>query len=172
MSMPAVRSGDNEAFDQFFLLVHSLVGMLRSLEGQNGCELKCGSHVDRLIGKLPAGYRDRFVEHCINRGILQADSDQTYTLSHLVDWLQVKSRAKRIAGQAVSIYDTRSRQDKRDGSSKQKTRPTSALMTVEEGEQISSKSKTGSNKQKNRPNRLPSTLHCTCQDHRPGLVEM
>ncbi|XP_046347391.2 uncharacterized protein LOC124128018 [Haliotis rufescens] len=104
MNMPALRYGDFDGFDSFALSVHSLVGMLKSLEGETGYELRCGSHVDRLIGKLPPGYRDSFVEHCINRDILKADSDQTYTLCHLSDWLQTKSRAKRIANQATALY--------------------------------------------------------------------
>lgn len=58
MNSPPVRVGDAEAFDDFALSVHSLVGMLRSLECEKGYELKCGSHVDRLLVKLPASYRD------------------------------------------------------------------------------------------------------------------
>ncbi len=58
MSTPPLKVGDSNAFDSFALSVQSLVGMLRTLEGQNGYELMCGSHVDCLLGKLPPAYRD------------------------------------------------------------------------------------------------------------------
>ncbi|KAI4886256.1 hypothetical protein NFI96_006961 [Prochilodus magdalenae] len=66
-----IKFGDPEAFDNFALSVQALVGMLRSLEGENGYELRCGSHVDRLLSKLPANYRDSFVEYSLNHGILR-----------------------------------------------------------------------------------------------------
>ncbi|GAA6089522.1 uncharacterized protein LOC113069086 [Tachysurus ichikawai] len=53
LNTPPLRVGDANAFDSFALSVQSLVGMLRTLEGQNGCELLCGSHVDHLLSKLP-----------------------------------------------------------------------------------------------------------------------
>ncbi|KAL1255106.1 hypothetical protein QQF64_013167 [Cirrhinus molitorella] len=104
LNSPPVRVGDAEAFDNFALLVHGLVGMLRSLEGENGYELKCGSHVDRLLVKLPASYRDGFVEHCLSRGILITGTDKTYTLMDLSAWLQLKSQAKRISSRAVDMF--------------------------------------------------------------------
>ncbi len=63
MNSPPLRLGDANAFDSFALSVQSLVGMLKTLEGQNGYELMCGSHVDRLLSKLPPAYRDSFVEN-------------------------------------------------------------------------------------------------------------
>ena len=42
LNSPAIRSGDAEAFDSFVLSIQSLVGMLQTLEGQGGFELKCG----------------------------------------------------------------------------------------------------------------------------------
>uniref|UniRef100_A0AAV2MID6 E3 ubiquitin-protein ligase RNF182 n=1 Tax=Knipowitschia caucasica TaxID=637954 RepID=A0AAV2MID6_KNICA len=71
LSMPAFKPGDFAAFDSFALAVQSLVGMLRSLEGHNSYELMCGSHVDRLLSKMPPHLRDSFVEYCLTRGILQ-----------------------------------------------------------------------------------------------------
>lgn len=104
LNSPPVRVGDAEAFDNFALAEHALVGMLRSLEGENGYELKCGSHVDRLLVKLPATYRDGFVEHCLSRGILVTWTDKTYTLHDLAAWLQLKSKAKRISIRAVDMF--------------------------------------------------------------------
>ncbi len=83
MSALPLKMGDFNAFDSFALSVQSLVGMLRTLEGQNGYELMCGSHVDRLLAKLPPAYRDSFVEYCLSHGILQTGTDRTYTLPDL-----------------------------------------------------------------------------------------
>lgn len=48
-----------------------LVGLLKSLEGYNGYEMRCVSHVDRLISKLPENYFVSFVEHFLHRGIIR-----------------------------------------------------------------------------------------------------
>ena len=61
--------------------------MLSTLEGQNGYELRCGSHVDRLLSNMPQSYRDELVEYCFNHGILRSGTDQTYTLQ---TYVQVK----------------------------------------------------------------------------------
>uniref|UniRef100_A0AAV2MHW6 Uncharacterized protein n=1 Tax=Knipowitschia caucasica TaxID=637954 RepID=A0AAV2MHW6_KNICA len=61
LNSPAIKSGDAEAFDSFALSVQSLVGMLRTLEGTVGYELRCGSHVDRLLSKMSPVHRDGFV---------------------------------------------------------------------------------------------------------------
>lgn len=104
LNSPPVRSGDPEAFDNFALSVQTLVGMFRSLEGENGYELRCGSHVDRLLSKLPANYHDGFVEYSINRDILKTGTDQTYTLNDFSAWLQLKSQAKRISSRAALMF--------------------------------------------------------------------
>ena len=51
--------------------------MLLTVEGAGGSELRRGSHVDRLLTKLPLPYRDSFVEHCLNRGILKDGAEHT-----------------------------------------------------------------------------------------------
>lgn len=109
LNSPPVRPGDPEAFDNFALSVQALVGMLRSLEGDNGYELRCGSHVDRLLSKLPANYLDGFVEHSINHGILRTGTDQTYTLTDFSAWLQLKSQAKRISSRAALMFQDQSK---------------------------------------------------------------
>ena len=50
---PPVKLGNSNAFQEFALSVRSLIGMLWSVEGADGSELRCGSHVDRLLTKLP-----------------------------------------------------------------------------------------------------------------------
>ncbi len=116
--------GDANAFDSFALSVQSLVGMLRTLEGQNGYELHCGFHVDHLLSKMPATYRDGFVEYCLRYGILQTGTDRTYTLQDLATWLQTKSQARRISNRAAALYqmDTprSTRKDQRTAQPKEK----------------------------------------------------
>lgn len=104
LNSPVIRIGDTEAFDNFSPSVHSLVGMLLSLEGPNGSEIKCGFHVDGLLSKLPVQYRDSFVEYCINCGILIGQANQIYSIQDLSTWLQLKSRAKRISERAVELH--------------------------------------------------------------------
>lgn len=104
LTSPPIKYGDAEAFDNFSLSVHSLVGMLKTLEGPNEYKLKYGSHVDRLLSKMPASYRDSFVEYCLTRGILQTSTDKTYALPDLAAGLHMKSQAKRIASRAADLY--------------------------------------------------------------------
>jgi len=106
MTTPPLKMGDANAFDSFALSVQSLVGMLRTLEGQNGYKLMCGSHVDRLLSKLPSAYRDGFVEYCLSRGILQTGTDKTYTLPDLATWLEIKSQAKGISNRAATLFQS------------------------------------------------------------------
>ncbi|XP_033637433.1 uncharacterized protein LOC117298338 [Asterias rubens] len=133
LSMPPVKYNDNDAFENFSLSVHSLVGMLKSLEGENGYELKCGSHVDRLLSKLPSSYRDRFVEHCISRDIIKVDSNNTYTLLHFANWLQTKSRARRIVSQATAIQKSDNPStDKKDKHFQKRNAPATAVFVTNE----------------------------------------
>ena len=102
MSMPYFEFVDAEGFDNFSLAVQSLVGMLKSLSGENRCEVKYDPHIDKLLIKLSPNYRDSVVEHCLTKGVLSYNINTTYTLSDLPDWLQRKVRVKRIAGQAAN----------------------------------------------------------------------
>lgn len=162
LNSPALRMGDANSFDSFALSVQSLVGMLQTLEGQNGIELMCGSHVDRLLSKMPPAYRDSFVEYCLNRGILQSGSDRTYTLPDLATWLQIKSQAKRISSRAAALYQTEP--NKPIKSTKNFTsyreRSTPVLLTVKEE---SPASKPGHNKPA--PKSQPYCPHCDNKDH-------
>ncbi|XP_024865045.1 uncharacterized protein LOC119617585 [Kryptolebias marmoratus] len=53
MDGPNIRSGDVKGFRLFALNVRSLVGMLEQLGQRGQVELVCGSHVSRLVSKLP-----------------------------------------------------------------------------------------------------------------------
>lgn len=60
MDGPNISSGDIKAFRLFALKVRSLVGMLGQLGKKGTFELQCGSHVSRLLGKLPHDLRSSF----------------------------------------------------------------------------------------------------------------
>lgn len=60
MDSPDLRRGDVLAFERFALQIQSLVGMLRTLGREGEVELQCGSHVARLLSKLPPEQRAEF----------------------------------------------------------------------------------------------------------------
>ncbi len=162
LSTPPLKLGDANAFDSFALSVQSLVGMLRTLEGQNGYELFCGSHVDRLLSKLPPAYRDSFVEYCLSRGILQTGTDKTYTLPDFADWLQNKSQAKRISSRAAAMFqsETLKTPGRARGAPYSREQPRPVLLTRE------SVAKTpGSTAPKSSSKPQPYCPHCDNRDH-------
>lgn len=63
MDGPNIRSGDVKAFRMFGLQVRSLVSMLEQLGEKGDVELECGSHVSRLLNKLPHDLRSRFKKY-------------------------------------------------------------------------------------------------------------
>uniref|UniRef100_A0AAV2ME43 C1q domain-containing protein n=1 Tax=Knipowitschia caucasica TaxID=637954 RepID=A0AAV2ME43_KNICA len=77
MDSPDIRKGDVVAFEKFSLQIQSLVGMLKTLGPDGEVELQCGSHVARLLSKLPPEQRADFRRCVYNR------SGQTYTLNDL-----------------------------------------------------------------------------------------
>ncbi|TWW54954.1 hypothetical protein D4764_09G0000030 [Takifugu flavidus] len=164
LNAPALKFGDSEAFDAFALSIQTLVGMLRTLEGQNGYELRCGSHVDRLLGKMPPSYRDGFVEYCLNQGILRTGTDQTYTLPDLSVWLQMKSQAKRIAGRAASLYNFEApkppKKDQR-AFNKSKEKSTAFLLTASDNQDL--KGRPAPMKFSSKPK--PYCPHCDNKEH-------
>lgn len=90
LNAPSVKSGDYQGIEDFAASVGTLVGMLSTMQGPSSSELLCGSHVDTLLTKLPANFRDSFAEYCFTRGIIQSGSDRTYTLPDLAEWLKRK----------------------------------------------------------------------------------
>lgn len=120
----------------------------------------CGSHVDRLLSKMPTVFCDSFVEHCLNRGILQSGSDRTYTLSDLAAWLQVKSQAKSISSHAAALYQTEPSKLAKNTKSftPYKERSTPVLLTVKEESPYSKSAHT-------KPKSQPYCPHCDNKEH-------
>ncbi|KAL7886009.1 hypothetical protein AOLI_G00063040 [Acnodon oligacanthus] len=57
MDSPDISRGDTAAFEKFALQIQSLVGILQTLGLEGEVELQCGSHVARLLSKLPPEQR-------------------------------------------------------------------------------------------------------------------
>ncbi len=85
MDAPDVRPGDPEAFERFALQIQALVGLLKSLGPEGDAELKCGSHVVRLLTKLPPDLRAAF-----RRQMLPSQAT-SFTLPEFSKWLQAES---------------------------------------------------------------------------------
>lgn len=85
MDSPEIRRGDIAAFEKFSLHVQSLVGMLQTLGPDGELELRCGSHVARLLTKLPTEMRVNF------RRMMFHHPGQIHTLLDLAEWLRYES---------------------------------------------------------------------------------
>lgn len=67
MEEPSIRAGDTAEFRRFALRVRALVGMLEQLGEDRRIELQCGSHVARLMKKLPQDLCATFRHHLYSR---------------------------------------------------------------------------------------------------------
>ncbi len=85
MDSPDIRRGDAEAFDKFALQKRALVGMLETLGDKGEAELRCGSHVERLLSKLPAEMRSGFRRQMYHR------PGSVYNLREFSEWLQYEA---------------------------------------------------------------------------------
>ncbi|KAJ8366331.1 hypothetical protein AAFF_G00361240 [Aldrovandia affinis] len=82
MEEPTIRSGDTAGFRKFALRVRALVGMLEQLGEDGRIELRCGSHVARLLRKLPQDLRATF------RRYLYSRRDGVPSLMDFAEWLE------------------------------------------------------------------------------------
>lgn len=85
MNAPDIRQGDTLAFQKFALQVRALVGMLQTLGTEGAVELQCGSHVERLLSKLPSDLRSEFRRSMCRR------PRTGYDLTDFSDWLQYEA---------------------------------------------------------------------------------
>nr|XP_057917974.1 uncharacterized protein LOC131109721 [Doryrhamphus excisus] len=103
MDGPNVRTGDIKAFKSFALQVRALVGMLHQLGSQGWMELRCGSHVSRLLAKLPHDLRANFHRY------VNPIHNPIPTLINLADWLEYEVRVQ-VSGDQHSSTSARERQ--------------------------------------------------------------
>ncbi|KAL1266975.1 hypothetical protein QQF64_002650 [Cirrhinus molitorella] len=85
LDSPDISRNDPSAFEKFSLQVQSLVGLLKTLGREGSIELLCGSHVARLLSKLPPERRADFRRHMLYQ------PGTTYSLIDLADWLKHES---------------------------------------------------------------------------------
>lgn len=82
MDGPNIASGFIKAVRPFALRVRSLVGLLEQLSRKGEVEIECGSHVSRLLGKLPRDLRSSF--HCY----IHPQETSIPTLLDRANWLE------------------------------------------------------------------------------------
>ncbi|KAL0150553.1 hypothetical protein M9458_054146 [Cirrhinus mrigala] len=85
LESPDIKQGDISAFQKFALQVQSLVGLLRTLGRDGELELSCGSHVARLLNKLPPEQRAEFRRHMFRQ------PGTTPNLVDLSNWLRYET---------------------------------------------------------------------------------
>ncbi len=128
-----IRSGDVKAFCLFGLHVRSLVSMLEQLGQKGTTELECGSHVSRLISKLPHDLRYSFKWYTYRLGI---------TIPTLLDfskWLEYKLQVQGdhtdYTPQSKQVSSEQRKEIRRD--SKQTCRPTAIILGTEKSKATS-----------------------------------
>ncbi|KAL3999531.1 AP-5 complex subunit zeta-1 [Sarotherodon galilaeus] len=100
LELPPIRAGDGRTLDNFALRVQALVGLLSTMGDQGRTELKCGSHVDRLLEKLPAEHSSRFKRH-----IYREQGDMMYDLPLFLSWLQMECKCQPRKDSPVSSFN-------------------------------------------------------------------
>ncbi|KAL0186159.1 hypothetical protein M9458_017829, partial [Cirrhinus mrigala] len=122
-----IRSGDVKAFRMFGLQVRSLVSMLQQLGHKGTVELECGSHVSRLLSKLPHDLRSSFKRYTHP---LQVTIP---TLLDFADWLEYELQVQEDSHQYTchprQESSVRGREIKRE--SRQLRKPTTILLGTE-----------------------------------------
>ena len=116
MDGPNIGSGDVKAFRTFALKVRSLVSMLEQLGTKGLVELECGSHVSRLLGKLPHDLRASF------RRSIHPHRVPIPTLLDLSDWLEFEIQ--------LQVDTTRFSSRKEVSPKKEPSRPTGKSATI------------------------------------------
>ncbi len=85
LESPDIKRGDISAFQRFALHVQSLVGLLKTLGRDGELELSCGSHVARLLSKLPPEQRAEFRRHMFRQ------PGTTPNLADFSNWLRYET---------------------------------------------------------------------------------
>ncbi|XP_029969593.1 uncharacterized protein LOC115404414 [Salarias fasciatus] len=155
MDSPDIRRGDLIAFERFALHIQSLVGMLSTLGTEGEVELRCGSHVARLLSKLPPEQRAEFRRCMFHRGT------RTHTLTDFAEWLKYESWCQDADGQVAA------RGVKERPVAKTEVRSSRRVTTVLHGANESEKRpETSSPGRSSRANRTkPYCPYCNNEDH-------
>ncbi|KAL1246489.1 hypothetical protein QQF64_034623 [Cirrhinus molitorella] len=95
LNSPDISRNDPLAFEKFSLQVQSLVGLLKTLGQEGSIELLCGSHIARLLSKLPPERRADFRRHMLYQ------PGTAYSLIDLADWLKHESWCQGYDEQAM-----------------------------------------------------------------------
>lgn len=156
MDLPDIRHGDVSAFERFALQIQSLVGMLRTLGPEGEVELHCGSHVARLLSKLPPEQRAEFRRCMFQQGI------RTQTLADLTEWLKYKSWCQDSEGQ-LAVNVTKEKQWSRP-EVRQSKRSITVLHAVKEVMTKPEAPRPGSLSSKNSKNK-PYCPFCNNEEH-------
>ncbi len=127
MDGPNISQGDVRAFRMFALKVRSLVSMLQQLGNKGYMELECGSHVSRLLCKLPHDLQTSF------RRSVHPQRVPIPTLLDLSAWLefelQVQEDSTRFYPQMSKPMPIHKRGHQRD--TRQPTKATSIFLGTE-----------------------------------------
>lgn len=93
-----IKIGDITSFRLFALKVRALIGMLDQLGAKGWTELKCGSHVSRLLAKLPHDLRANF------RWFIKPIQIPVPTLLDLSDWLKYELRIQEDESLLILVF--------------------------------------------------------------------
>ena len=153
LEAPEIRRGDSAAFQRFSLQIQSLVGLLKTLGPEGAIELSCGSHVARLLTKLPAEQRADFRRHQFKQ------PGTSHNLHDLSEWLRYESLCMSFDNQ-VSIRTNRDRPLPRSD-----TRPGKHMVTVLHGLGEPAGNVSASRPVKTTPPRKAYCAYCQSDEH-------
>ncbi|KAK7944873.1 hypothetical protein WMY93_000601 [Mugilogobius chulae] len=152
MDSPDIKRGDSEGFERFALQIRALVGMLQTLGTEGKIELRCGSHVSRLLSKLPTEMRSEFRRHMCRR------SNAVYDLIEFSEWLQVEAWCQTSDGQKGAYGHKDKALPKQDY--RRETKPARSATILHGAEDPPPTSENVSSAQTNRKGRSGAKAYC------------
>ncbi|CAL9689929.1 unnamed protein product [Knipowitschia caucasica] len=160
MDSPDIRRGDTEGFERFALQIRALVGMLQTLGQEGEIELRCGSHVARLLSKLPTEMRSEFKRYmCRN-------ATAVYDIIEFSAWLQLETWCQTSDGHKVSygVKEKAPSKPDRHRESRQFPRSTNILHGAED---LTPKDESFSSSPANKKDKNPKAYcpYCDTEDH-------
>uniref|UniRef100_A0AAV2L8F0 Gag protein n=1 Tax=Knipowitschia caucasica TaxID=637954 RepID=A0AAV2L8F0_KNICA len=160
MDSPDIRRGDTEGFERFALQIRALVGMLQTLGQEGEIELRCGSHVARLLSKLPTEMRSEFKRYmCRN-------ATAVYDMIEFSAWLQLETWCQTSDGHKGSygVKEKAPSKPDRHRESRQFPRSTNILHGAED---LTPKDESVSSSPANKKGKNPKAYcpYCDTEDH-------